>query len=451
MAESATDSNAGLENLKRYITQGTNNGQVNQYSNNPLFFGVKDENGNIIAPGMFTRTATGYEINPNAKEILKLMLFDGSRNNQDGLGNNYASMSKVDFFITQYMAFTKSINEATDEGFTKKIGNLDSAVYPMRIGSDAPKIFFIRAPRYNDRQVRYALYNHVIDELNMMITGINNLFVQDGDAVIDGNIVPLFKTRKDITNLIGKAFFNENKANELKKQGKTDFTSAIVEKGRLTGKLFNFYRLFDVNGYKASEAIESMLSLYGQGDKAGIMSIDKDGRMVLTQNDTIVWDGTKFVLNLSNKQKQELKNIVRTWADNFLIEAKSRTSGFIKILTDNNISYSQNELDSFLLNAANMNMNYDDLFEGDYKYYNKARDFLKRTKETQAGGDGYAGFNVLEDYDNSIKELKWRGRPEVISLNSTAEFNQDGSPVERPVIINNKPLIARNGWRGVTI
>lgn len=451
MAESATDSNAGLENLKRYITQGTDNGQVNQYSNNPLFFGVKDENGNIIAPGMFTRTATGYEINPNAKEILKLMLFDGSRNNQDGLGNNYASMSKVDFFITQYMAFTKSINEATDEGFTKKIGNLDSAVYPMRIGSDAPKIFFIRAPRYNDRQVRYALYNHVIDELNMMITGINNLFAQDGDAVIDGNIVPLFKTRKDITNLIGRAFFNENKANELKKQGKTDFTSAIVEKSRLTGKLFNFYRLFDVNGYKASEAIESMLSLYGQDDKAGIMSIDKDGRMVLTQNDTIVWDGTKFVLNLSNEQKQELKNIVRTWADNFLIEAKSRTSGFVKILTDNNISYSQNELDSFLLNAANMNMNYDDLFEGDYKYYNKARDFLKRTKETQAGGDGYAGFNILEDYDNSIKELKWRGRPEIISINSTTEFNQDGSPVEGQVIINNKPLIARNGWRGVTI
>ena len=451
MAESDTDSNAGLENLKRYITQGTDNGQVNQYSNNPLFFGVKDENGNVIAPGMFTRTATGYEINPNAKEILKPMLFDGSRNNQDGLGDNYASMSKVDFFITQYMAFTKSINEATDEGFIKKIGNLDSAVYPMRIGSDAPKIFFIRAPRYNDRQVRYALYNHVIDELNMMITGINNLFVQDGDAVIDGNMIPLFKTRKDITNLIGRAFFNENKANELKKQGKTDFTSAIIEKGRLTGKLFNFYRLFDVNGYKASEAIESMLSLYGQGNKAGIISIDKDGRMVLTQNDTIVWDGTKFVLNLSNEQKQELKNIVRTWADNFLIEAKSRTSGFIKILTDNNISYSQNELDSFLLNAANMNMNYDDLFEGDYKYYNKARDFLKRTKETQAGGDGYAGFNVLEDYDNDIKELKWRGRPEVISLNSTAEFNQDGSPVERQVIINNKPLIARNGWRGVTI
>ena len=451
MAESATYSNAGLENLKKYITQGTDNGQVNQYSNNPLFFGVKDENGNVIVPGMFTRTATGYEVNPNAKEILKLMLFDGSRNNQDGLGDNYASMSKVDFFITQYMAFTKSINEATDEGFTKKIGNLDSAVYPMRIGSDAPKIFFIRAPRYNDKQVRYALYNHVIDELNMMITGINNLFVQDGDAVIDGNMIPLFKTRKDITNLIGRAFFNENKANELKKQGKTDFTSAIVEKGRLTGKLFNFYRLFNVNGYKASEAIESMLSLYGQGDKAGIMSIDKDGRMVLTQNDTIVWDGTKFVLNLSDEQKQELKNIVRTWADNFLIEAKSRTSGFIKILTDNNISYSQNELDSFLLNAANMNMNYDDLFEGDYKYYNKARDFLKRTKETQAGGDGYAGFNVLEDYDNDIKELKWRGRPEVISLNSTAEFNQDSSPVERQVIINNKPLIARNGWRGVTI
>lgn len=452
MAESETDSNAGLKNLLAYITQGTNDGSDNQYSNNPLFFGLKDENGRIIEKGMFSRTTTGYEINSNAKDILKHSLFDGTKNTQDIKAANYASMSKLDFFITQYMAFRDSTTEMTENGKIKNIGNLNSAVYSMRIGSDAPKIFFIRAPRYNRNQVQYAIYGHLMDEFNMFIKGINKLFVQEGETVINGEHVPIFKTRTDVDNLIGRAFFNERTADKLKQSGETDMTSAIIKDGKLQGNLFKFLRLFEVNGYNASKEIENILSLYGGVGQSGILSLDNDGRLRLNPNNIVIYNPStqKFEFKLTQEKKAQLKQVVRDWTNNFLIESKGRTAGFVKVLKDNNIPFDERTLDDFLLNSANMNMNYDDLFEGDYKYYNGARDFLKRTKESQAGGDGYSGYDVTEKFNPTLHDLEWNGSPEAITIDSKV-MDEDNSPVREPVIINDKPLIAKNGFRGVTI
>ena len=454
MAETEKDSQAGLKALRDYITQGTNAQVDNQYSNNPLFFGLKDENGVPIkgCEGMFIKTATGYDINPNAKNILKYSLFDGTKNTQDSKAANYAAMSKLDFFITQYMAFRDSTVEMTKDGKIKNIGNLNSAVYSMRIGSDAPKIFFIRAPRYNRNQVQYAIYGHLMDEFNMFIKGINGLFVQEGKTVVDGKDVPIFKTRTDVDNLIGRAFFNEKVADKLKQDGKTDMTSAIIKDGKLQGNLFKFLRLFEVNGYNAGAEIESMLSLYGGVNTNSLFSIDNDGRLRLNPNSTIVYNPTtsKFELNLNQEQKARLKQIVRNWTQNFLIEAKSRTAGFVKVLKDNKIPFDDRTLDDFLLNSVNMNMNYDDLFEGDYKYYNGARDFLKRTKESQAGGDGYAGYDITAEFDTSIRDLVWNGQAEAIQIESK-QTDKDGNPVNEQIIIDGRPLVAQNGFRAVTI
>ena len=452
MAGTKEDSNAGLKNLYNYITQGTKDGSDNQYSNNPLFFGVKDENGRVIVPGMFTKTPTGYIIADNAKEIFKPNLFDGTKNTQDIKAASYASMSKIDFFITQYIAFRDSVYETTKEGKIKNIGNTNSAVYSMRIGSDAPKIFFIRAPRYTRNQVQYAIYGHVLDELNMFVKGLTKIFTQEANTVANDETQRIFKTRTDVDNLIGRAFFDEKTADKLKQDGKTDMTPAIVKDGKLRGNLFKFLRLFEVNGYDAGKKIEAMLSLYGGSNEGSIISLDEDGRLRLNPNNTIVYNDStkKFEINLSQEQKAQLKQIIREWTDNFLTEAKSRTSGFVKVLTDNNIPFDNNTLDDFLLNSVNMNMNYDDLFEGDYKYYNGARDFLKRTKESQAGGDGYAGYNITEEFNTDIKDLVWQGNPEAIQIDSK-QLDDSNNPIKEQVVINNKRLIAKNGFRGVTI
>lgn len=452
MAGNETDANAGLQSLLDYVTQGTKDGSDNQYSNNPLFWGLKDENGIVIQDGLFKKTATGYEVNKNAKDILKYNLFSGSKNTQDSKAAGYAAMSKIDFFITQFMAFRDSVAEMTENGKSTKVNNFDTAVYPMRIGSDAPKIFFIRAPKYDRDNVKLAIYNHLMDEFNLFITGINQMFAPEAYTVEEGVTDVIYKTRTDVNGLIGRAFFDEKTADKLKQDGKTDMTAAIIKDGKLRGNIFKFLRLFDVNGYSASKKIEDVISLYGGVNKVGLMNLDPDGRLRLNLGGIIVHNEQtgKLELNLNTNIKEALKTIVNEWTANFLLEANGRTAGFKQVLVDNNIPFDNYMLENFLLNTVNMNMNYDDLFEGDYKYYSGARDFLKRTKESQAGGDSYAGYDVTAPFDPTINELEWNGKPETIEIESKA-LDKDGNPIREPIVINGKKLIAKNGFRGVTI
>lgn len=448
LAESEEDSNAGLQQLGKYLMQGTEGDRDNQYSNNPIFFGLKDENGVIKVPGMFTRVGDNFIINKNAKDILKYSLFDGAKNVNSGMAAVYEQMSKLDFFVTQYVAFSSSVSEMTENGPNKKIGNLDSAVYPMRIGSDAPKIFMIRAPRYNNSQLELAFYNHLMNEFNMFTQAINNLFVQEGDV---------FKTKTSITGLFGRAYFDERTAAKLREKGKTDFTSAIVKDGKLVGNMFKFQRLFELGNYNAEADIQSLLSLYGEGNTGLFVKSDK-GRLMLNpeyfnDNSFLKIANDRIILDFSSEHKAALKNIVRKWMDAYMQEANVRLQDYINALKQQGFKYNDTIIRSFLLNTANMNMNYDDLFEGDYKYYVGSRDFLKRTKETQAGGESYENTNVLDD-TQSIKELTFMGSPAYIKIKQkiTEKPNHYSTPTNKNGRIEEtSPMIARNGWRAVTI
>lgn len=464
MAESPEDSAAGLKALGNYLIQGTDANTENQYSNNPIFFGLKDENGIVVAPGMFTKTPTGFTINGDpkdgysyAKSILSYALFDGTKNASTGMGTVYDKMSKMDFFITQYIAFSNSTVQHTENGDIKKIGNLDSAVYPMRIGSDAPKIFMIRAPRYNRAQAELAFFNHFLDEMNMFVQAINNLFTNKNGH---------FVTKTSIDGLIGRAYFDEKTAAEIRKGIKdgthvNDFTEAIVKNGRLVGNMFKFNRLFDTNSYKFGKELEDVLSLYG-GGREGVPTLfteTANGGLQLNEdylnrdNSFLVVDGNKIRLNLSSAQRTYIKGMVTKWANAFLEDSRTEIADYLEALREQKIRHTSQSIDSFLLNSAVMNMNYDDMFEGDFKYYNNARDFLKRTKETQAGGESYENCSATDSM-NEMTDITWNGAPAVINIKQTV--NGEPSAYEVPTydgkIVNpNGTMIARTGWRAVTI
>ena len=452
MAETPESSEAGLKAFGNYLTQGTENGKENQYSNNPIFFGLKDENGVVIAPGMFTKTPNGFIINPNAKDILKYALFDGVKNANSGVGTVYDKMSKIDFFITQYIAFNNSVTERTENGNLTDIGNLKSAVYPMRIGSDAPKIFMIRAPKYNRNQAEYAFYNHFMNEMTMFVQAINNLFTDEGGELV---------TKKSIDGLIGRAYFDEKIASEIRKKGGTDFTKAIVKDGKLVGNMFKFLRLFDTTNYSFGKDIERVLSLYG-GVREGVPALfakTADGRLKINkeyinrENSFLIINEGKVELNLNPTQRKEFMNMTRRWVTAYLEDANAEIADYVEALNDQHIANDTTSINSFLLNTAVMNMNYDDMFEGDFKYYNNARDFLKRTKETQAGGDSYDNCSAV-DWTNEITNSTWNGEPAVINIKQTV--NGVVSKYECPIydgksINPNGTMIARNGWRAVTI
>ena len=442
----------GLEVLRDYFTQGINEHGYNQYSNNPLLFGVKDGNGVIVHNGLFNSTNGGFDINKYAAQIIRYSLFDGSKNTSNNDGKGYSKMSKLDFFITQFEAFVKGIPEFTNNGYLSKIQDTDNAVYSMRIGSDAPKIFFIRAPKYNNTDVRRAIYGHVLDEINMFINGLDRIFVQEGKVLVP---------RKNVTNLYGRLYYDEKKATKLIQDGKTDLTEAITDGKRLYGNAFKFNRLFKVldaetkgeKYYDAGEEIEAALSLYGGGNTTALFSTDNNGRLVLTPNDVIRYEDGHFVLHLNNEQKKMIMNTINKWANNYLWECKNRLDEFMNVFNNIGIEYNEEEINSFLLNTANMNMNYDDLFEGDFKYYNNARDFLKRTKESQAGGEGYAAYNsqVLETEILNNKIQDGTNQTEEVIKIKTKASDENGKDVYEPLVINGKQIVARNGFRGVTI
>lgn len=446
------ESGKGLEVLRDYFTQGINEHGYNQYSNNPLLFGVKDGNGIIVHNGLFNSTNGGFDINKNAAQIIRYSLFDGSKNTSNNDGKGYSKMSKLDFFITQFEAFVKGIPEFTNNGYLSKIQDTDNAVYSMRIGSDAPKIFFIRAPKYNNTDVRRAIYGHVLDEINMFINGLDRIFVQEGKVLVP---------RKNVTNLYGRLYYDERKATKLIQDGKTDLTEAITDGKRLYGNAFKFNRLFKVldaetkgeKYYDAGEEIEAALFLYGGGNTTALFSTDNNGRLVLTPNDVIRYEDGHFVLHLENEQKKMIMNTINKWTNNYLWECKNRLDEFMNVFNNIGIEYNEEEVNSFLLNTANMNMNYDDLFEGDFKYYNNARDFLKRTKESQAGGEGYAAYNskVLETEILNNKIQDGTNQTEEVIKIKTKASDENGKDVYEPLVINGKQIVARNGFKGVTI
>ena len=64
-------------------------------------------------------------------------------------------------------------------------------------------------------------------------------------------------------------------------------------------------------------------------------------------------------------------------------------------------------------NVADFTLNYrlaynyfDDLFEGDDKFYKSSQDFLKRAKEGQASGTPYSTFNIYQDENMMLTDLK---------------------------------------------
>lgn len=428
------------ESTVDYFTQGIANGTQNQYANNPLLFGLKDINGVIQVPGLIDKTKTGFTINNNTAKGFTYSLFDGSKNSNTQNGKGYSKMSKFDFFITQFNAFKYGINEFDETGYNDTINGVPNAVYSMRIGSDAPKIYFIRAPKYNISQAKLAIYNHVLDELNMFISGLNSIFVEDGTQYVLTN---------DVTNLYDRLHYSDSEAKKLKAKGKTDLTSAFIKDGKLVGKAFNFYRLHEVsdtnNKYKINEMMDELLSLYGGVDDHALFNIDVNGRFNLIPNNSIVHNGDKFELVLSQEQKEKLFNFVDKWCDAYLREEEQKLAEFLQIFKDNNIEYTFDDIDSYLLNTLNMNMNYDDLFEGDYKFYNKSRDFLKRTKESQAGGDSFAGYDITKNQTDIIEDNEHNIEIETGTLNS------DGTKSRNPIIINGKILKPRNGFKAITI
>lgn len=175
------DANAGLNKLKDFITQG------HQYDYSTIFYGVKDSEGNTLVPGLFEKTDSGVTINPNAKDIITVSLFNGAKDSNNTKAALYTGMSRADYFLTQLVAFHSPVNYVR-----KTSGNINMAGYFLHTPSDAPKNYVAQMPRMsydNLWQSNEAANNdyirEAVDNINKRLNSTNTgEFAERTDSII---------------------------------------------------------------------------------------------------------------------------------------------------------------------------------------------------------------------------------------------------------------------------
>lgn len=271
-----------------------------------------------------------------------------------------------------------------------------------------------------------GLRMHALGEINTFVSQLNNVFKQSR-----GN----WTTRKDTTNLFDIVHFNKG---------------VIVDDGKLTGDFFKFIKLFDTQDYSASSELSNKLFLYGGGDTTGFSPLfsksGKDGlKLNTSREDLIRIEDGLIKLNISDELNTTIDDVLDNWINSYYREVINRTRQYETIIDSR---FSNNDIvDTMFNNAINL-MNLDDVFEGDSKFYKNAQTLLKRSKEVQAGGKAYAGFNIADSIGGAI-------------LNNRDKYGADipillnGEEVIVPTYengkITDKPMMERNGFRAVTM
>ena len=195
-----------------------------------------------------------------------------------------------------------------------------------------------------------------------------------------------------------------------------------------TGKLFHDdrFELTDKDGNvdnKAEKLLKDMFpSLYGG---------DIDAYIHFTAN------GDEVTVNLSKEQEDKIANMISDFITTYVNQQVEKFDNFksidvANIINDDNVA-------DFVLNYRLMCGNFNDLFEGDTKFYKDNQTLLKRTKEDQASGVPYGFADYTTDYANGITDVAFS---ELNTSRVQAEFASYKNPLN---------VTQRNKFRGVTI
>ncbi len=427
-----------LENFGKY------KGQSRQYDFSNIMIEHRDEDGHLINYGLFTQNPDSRELTPTpyANRLLQNALFSGAGSVIDGKNVLYSEMSRGDYTTTAFINFFRTEDDFSQQTEADKI---TFAEYFMRIPSDAPKNFIIKAPKYsvnglftkdgvNTNHPIFKQFRQVfIQELQDMATAINVLFEHEGGKVrldMDEKSptygMPIFKPGYANDEETARKLYN----NYHTKKGKILKKLSTGQYG-LLGDVFTSDRfkvtITNENGKRevvnfADEILKHFNLLYGGANNTYLHTTTTSNGVTVQitneQNAIINEQLSKFIIAYSSRAVNEL-NVYK----NFIPE---------ELLTKRNAA-------EFALNHRLMYINFNDLFEGDTKFYKDTQTFLKRAKEAQGSGVPYG----IVDYQMDLS-----GEPILIDspLNNTVFNHVSVDGVTSQVKINQY-----SKFRGVTI
>lgn len=421
-----------LINYGKYKFQGV------QYNLSGILMEHRNENGAITNYGLFYKDKDGnIQITNYARDMINISLFDGAGNPNTKDNVLYSGMSKGDYV---YTGFAQYFNAEQNP-------NMLMGDYFMRIPSDAPKNFVVHAPRYKVDGLfskMHAIKNvkgevigkevsvDDINENHPIVQQFKNIFKQELlDMANFINIVFEVKenteTLEDGTNVDqrGRIVFNNDNTPMFKKGWGLDAESArrvfanyhigkghkhfIEKKGdgwAFNGLLFKDDR-FVLTDYKTGKTtkygnklLEYLFpSLYGGA---------RDGFIPFTTN-----ANGEVELNLTADQEAMITRMVKGFVTDYSNDAITRMSEY-KDLDINNLINEKNSID-FALNHRLMYIAFNDIFEGDTKFYKDTQTFLKRSKESQASGVPYGFVDTSLDLreNSAIVQGAFLNTPEV--------------------------------------
>lgn len=421
-----------LINYGKYKFQGV------QYNLSGILMEHRDENGSVINYGLFYKDKDGnIQITNYARDMVNISLFDGAGNPNTKDNVLYSGMSKGDYVYTGFAQYFNA-----EQNPKMLMGD-----YFMRIPSDAPKNFVVHAPRYKVDGLfskMHAIKNAKgeviakevsVDDINEnhpIVQQFRNIFKQELlDMVNFINIVFEVKENTEtledgtVVDQRGRIVFNNDNTPMFKKGWGLDAESArrvfanyhigkghkhfIEKKGdgwAFNGLLFKDDR-FVLTDYKTGTTTkygDDLLkylfpSLYGGA---------RDGFIPFTTN-----SNGEVELNLSADQEAMITRMVKGFVTDYSNNAITRMSEY-KDLDINNLINEKNSID-FALNHRLMYIAFNDIFEGDTKFYEDTQTFLKRSKESQASGVPYGFVDTSLDLreNSTIVQGAFLNTPEV--------------------------------------
>lgn len=200
----------------------------------------------------------------------------------------------------------------------------------------------------------------------------------------------------------------------------------VYDGNKLTGNAFKFTKLDSSVGYNIGEELERLVSSTSSTGEINLSGYSESSNASAT-------------ISFSERVESELEQLVTKWIDAyqtyFVNETHNKFGSFLEGISDN-------EIIEYGLNAYIHFTNFDDLFEGNSKYYKDPQTFLKRAKESQAGGTSYSITNY--------KSIQGVDSPFTQSVNEIAGSQlMNGDKVL--TFPNGKPVTLRTGWNAVTV
>lgn len=408
-----------LINYGKYKFQGV------QYNLSGILMEHRNENGAVINYGLFYKDKDGnIQITNYARDMVNISLFDGAGNPNTKDNVLYSGMSKGDYV---YTGFAQYFNAEQNP-------NMLMGDYFMRIPSDAPKNFVVHAPRYKVdglfskmHAIKNAKGEVIGKEVSVDDINENHPIVQQFKNIFKQELLDMANFINIVfeTNSLGQIKYNDDGSPMFKKGWGLDAESArrvfanyhigkghkhfIEKKGdgwAFNGLLFKDDR-FVLTDYKTGTTTK-------YGDKLlnylfhSLYGGTRDGFIPFTTN-----ANGEVELNLTADQEAMITRMVKGFVTDYSNDAITRMSEY-KDLDINNLINEKNSID-FALNHRLMYIAFNDIFEGDTKFYKDTQTFLKRSKESQASGVPYGFVDTSLDLreNSAIVQGAFLNTPEV--------------------------------------